>query len=67
MKKNPKKLSLSRETLRNLQIESGRVLGGAEETSSLCLAGTGCECETNGCVPSHLMTEPCTLASRCAC
>ena len=45
MKKRPKKLSLNRETVRHLESRDIHgVVAGAEETSSLCLAATGCEC-----------------------
>lgn len=51
MKKNIKKLTLSRETLRQLtKQETGKVAGGASgDTSCRCKIETGCECDTVGC------------------
>jgi hypothetical protein len=52
MKKSIKKLTLSRETLRQLNSqETEKVAGGASyDTSCRCKIETGCECETaSGC------------------
>lgn len=70
MKKRPSKLRLNRETLRNLQTRDyRRIVGGyTGDTSCACIEGTHCDCATEtGCPDTHLMTQPCTLASRCAC
>ena len=49
MKKQTKRLSLHRETLRHLSDFAG-VLGGtgAAETSAACKVPTGCDCESQG-------------------
>lgn len=54
MKKHLKKLTLSRETLRNLsKREAQGVLGAASyDTSCRCRLHTGCDCETDGCTVS---------------
>lgn len=71
MKKNVRKLRLHRETLRNLQVGDYRRIaagGVTGDTSCACIEGTHCDCTTEtGCPDTHLMTQPCTLASRCAC
>lgn len=64
MKKHAKKLSLNRETLRHL--ESGEVMraagGSANCTSVVCIAPTGCECETmDGCAPHTAAMNTCSM------
>ncbi|HSF42155.1 MAG TPA: class I lanthipeptide [Thermoanaerobaculia bacterium] len=51
MKKSIKKLTLNRETLRQLtKQETQEVAGGASgDTSCRCKLETGCECATVGC------------------
>lgn len=49
MKKKVRKLSLNRETISSLDGKAlGQVAGGA--TSAECIAPTGCECGTDGCI-----------------
>jgi hypothetical protein len=68
MRKRGRKLTLSRETLRNLQSGIQRVRGGACETTGSCMEGTHCDCPSEtGCPDTDLMTWPCTLATRCVC
>ncbi len=60
MKKHLKKLTLNRETLRNLaKIETAAVVGAnTNPTSCRCRIETGCECETQaGC--TALCTSGC--------
>jgi hypothetical protein len=47
MKKRAKKLSLNRETVRNLESSDVRKVAGGENTSALCLHATGC-CASDG-------------------
>ena len=51
MKKRLKKLTLSRETLRNLSNREILAAQGAAsyDTSCRCRIETGCDCATNGC------------------
>jgi hypothetical protein len=51
MKKRLKKLTLNRETLRDLSHRDAKaVLGAASyDTSCRCRIQTGCDCETQGC------------------
>lgn len=46
MKRNPKKLTLNRETILNLEGDDLRRAGGASDhcTSSLCIIDTQCGC-----------------------
>jgi hypothetical protein len=70
MKKRLGKLRLNRETLRHLQTGDYRQVVGGDtgDTSCVCIAATGCECATEtGCPGTHLLTQPCTLESRCVC
>lgn len=69
MKKRVRKLSLNRETLRHLQNEKFlKAVGGGAGTTENCDEASWCACETEtGCPGTHLMTQPCTLATRCAC
>ena len=59
MKKHLKKLTLSRETLRNLSNRDVQeVFGAVSNTSCACRRESGCDCETEGCtvtcrVPCH--------------
>jgi len=68
MKKKTRKLSLNRETLRNLQTGDLRRAAGGTNTSAACEEATHCDCDTQtGCPDSHLLSDPCTLLTRCAC
>lgn len=51
MKKNLKKLTLNRETLRTLSNPEALAAAGGvtTDTSCRCKLETGCECYTNGC------------------
>lgn len=51
MKKQLKKLTLSRETLRNLSRREIQTAHGAAsyDTSCRCRIETGCECDSEGC------------------
>jgi hypothetical protein len=47
MKKQIKRISLHRETVRHLQIDSlAHAVGGNFPTSAECIIATGCECNT---------------------
>jgi hypothetical protein len=64
MKKHPKKLSLNRETVLNLEGNDIRmVAGGGNETSALCFQATGCECASQGgwdCYPHSACLGTCS-------
>lgn len=68
MKKSLKKLSLSRETLRNLEASGlRRAAGGSDHcTSSVCIAPTQCECETQGCVSQWGQTCGTVCSAECS-
>jgi hypothetical protein len=65
-KKQPRKLTLSRETLRSLDRQRlGAVGGGTGDTSSIpCFVGTGCECATaNACYPPSACFGTCSCGA----
>lgn len=67
MKKGLKKLSLNRETVRNLEsIEARQAAGGTDtcDTSCRCFFGTGCECASQGGTDCY---SPSMCVGTCSC
>jgi hypothetical protein len=64
MKKNPKKLTLNRETLRTLSGDALKAAGGVNtiHTSCACDNATGCECDTNFCLPETACLGTCSCS-----
>lgn len=64
MRKGFKKLSLNRETVRNLQgSDYPLVVGGSARTSCECLIATGCDCASQGgpdCYPPSACLGTCS-------
>jgi len=64
MKKNPRKLSLCRETLRALGGDLRVAVGGVEtvDTSCPCDNATACACDTVGCYPASACLATCSCS-----
>jgi len=64
MKKGMKKLSLSRETLRVLGSDLRGVAGGiVTDTSCACEYATGCDCNTDFCLPPTACLATCSCSA----
>ncbi len=63
MKKGVKKLNLNRETLRTLGSDLRGVAGGDTiHTSCACDNATGCDCDTNFCLPETACLGSCSCS-----